>query len=328
MTSGRQESLANIVGQQEGTGGAPYNVLLALAKMGAGLPLTAAGLVGKDAHGDAILRACQCHGIETQLLRQIAGVPTSFTDVMTEQVGGRRTFFHCRGANALWDGSDIDFQASSARVFHLGYLLLLDALDIADEHHGTKAAGLLAAAQNAGLKISLDVVSEDSDRFGALVIPALRRTDYCILNEIEAGKTCQIETRDAQGKLNPRGIQLAADALLQLGVREMAVIHFPEGAYVRTVTGEECWQPSLLLPEDYITGTAGAGDAFCSGMLFGLHEGWELGRCMFTGVCVAAASLSDATCTAGIGLLAGCLALADRCGIRSDGLVIANSMNS
>ena len=31
--------------------------------------------------------------------------------VMTELDGGRRTFFHNRGANALWKGDDLDFES-------------------------------------------------------------------------------------------------------------------------------------------------------------------------------------------------------------------------
>lgn len=306
----RPESLANILGQQDGTGGAPYNTLLALAKMGAEFPLAGAGLVGRDVEGNAILGHCKQHRIDAGLLRQADGAHTSYTDVMTERAGGRRTFFHCRGANALWDGGDIDFRAASARIFHLGYLLLLDALDQPDAIHGTRAGRLLAAAQAAGLKTSVDVVSENGERFAAVVKPALRHTDYCILNEIEAGKTCGIEVRDAQGRLNPAGIVQAAAALLALGVREVAVIHFPEGAHARNAAGESFWQPSLKLPEGYIAGSAGAGDAFCAGMLLGLHEGWALGRCLLTGTCAAAASMADATCTAGIVSLAGCLELA------------------
>jgi sugar/nucleoside kinase (ribokinase family) len=56
----------------------------------------------------------------------------------------------------------------------------------------------------------------------------------------------------------------------------------------------------LRLPPKYIAGTAGAGDAFCAGVLYGLHEGWDLQRCLLTGVCIAAASLAEATCTSGV----------------------------
>jgi len=109
----------------------------------------------------------------------------------------------------------------------------------------------------------------------------------------------------------------AGGALLQRGVSELVVIHFPEGAFARTRKGDDLWQSSLRLPPKFIAGTAGAGDAFCSGMLFGLHEGWELPRCLRTGVCLAAAALSDTTCTAGIKSLNSSLALAKKFGFAS-----------
>jgi len=231
---------------------------------------------------------------------------------MTEQSDVRRTFFHARGANALWKGDDLDCTKIKARIFHLGYLLLLDELDEPDTKFGTKAARLLAAAQDAGLKTSVDVVSEDSDRFARIVTPALKYVDYCILNEIEAGKTAGFKIRQADGTLDTVALRHAAGALLQQGVRELVIIHFPEGGFARTRKGEDVWQSSLSLPDKYIAGTAGAGDAFCAGVLLGLHEGWELKRCLEAGVCAAAASLSEPSCTAGMKPLAACLALAKK----------------
>lgn len=310
------EQLANIRRQAQGTGGAPYNVLIDLAKLGVGWPLWAAGSVGQDALGEAILEDCREHGIETRYLRQTAQAPTSYTDVITEEGSGRRTFFHHRGANACWRGEDLDFARIKARIFHLGYLLLLDSLDERDGKFGTKAARLLAAAQQAGLKTSVDVVSEDSDRFGQTVIPALKHVDYCILNEIEAGKTTGFTIRQRDGRLDTAALRHAAGALLQCGVKELVVIHFPEGAFARTRTGEEVSQASLKLPPKYIAGTAGAGDAFCAGVLLGLHEGWDLARSLQAAVSVAAVSLADPTCTAGMKPLKSCLALARKFGFQ------------
>jgi sugar/nucleoside kinase (ribokinase family) len=310
------EQLGNILGQSPGTGGGPYNVLMDLAKSGAPFPLSGAGLVGKDALGEQILADCRQHKIDTRFIKTTTKAPTSYTDVMTEQATGRRTFFHARGANALWRGEGLDFKKTKARIFHLGYLLLLDALDEQDPTFGIKAARLLAAAQGAGLKTSVDVVSEDSDRFAKVVVPALKHVDYCILNEIEAGKTTGFKVRQADGRLDTVTLRHAAGALLQQGVREMVVIHFPEGAFARTRKGEDVWQSALKLPPKYIAGAAGAGDAFCAGTLLGLHEGWELQRCLLTGVCIAAASLSDPTCTAGVKSLSSSLALAKKFGFQ------------
>ena len=304
------EQLANIRSQSQGTGGAPYNVLIDLARTGVPFPLLAAGFVGQDSLGEHILATCRQHKIDIQHLRPTPKAPTSYTDVMTEQGHGRRTFFHARGANALWRGNDLDFEKLSVRVFHLGYLLLLDALDERDARFGTKAARLLAQAQAAGVKTSVDVVSEDSDRFARIVNPALKHVDYCILNEIEAGKTTGFKIREPGGHLDTVALRHAAGALLQQGVRELVVVHFPEGAFARTRKGEDFWQSSLKLPANYIAGTAGAGDAFCAGVLYGLHEGWDLQRCLLTGVCIAAASLADATCTSGVKSLNTSLALA------------------
>src|SRR5438552_12969225 len=304
------EQLANIGSQAQGTGGAPYNVLIDLAKLGVPFPLFAAGLVGKDSFGRFILDDCRKHKIDTRFLRATADAPTSYTDVMTEINGGRRTFFHHRGANALWNGEDLDFTKVRARIFHLGYLLLLDALDVPDKRRGTKAAALLAAAQEAGLKTSVDVVSEDSDRFARVVAPALKHVDYCILNEIEAGKTSGFKVRQPDRRLDTVALRHAAGALLQMGVRELVVIHFPEGGFVRTLKGKDDWKSQLNLPVKCIAGTAGAGDAFCAGVLLGLHEGWDLNRCLETAVSVAAASLSHPTCTGGVKPLKATLDLA------------------
>ena len=308
----QREQLANIRSQSQGTGGAPYNVLVDLAKLGAPFPLSAAGLVGKDALGELILADCRTHKIDTHYLRCTAAAPTSYTDVMSEQGDGRRTFFHQRGANALWKAEDLNFVRTKARIFHLGYLLLLDQLDMPDKKFGTRGAALLAAAQGAGLKTSVDVVSEDSDRFTKIVSPALKFVDYCILNEIEAGKTTGFKIRRADGSLDTVALRHAAGALLQCGVREVVVIHFPEGGFARTRDGKDSWQSSLKLPPKYIAGTAGAGDAFCAGVLLGLHEGWDLQRCLLTGVSVAAASLSEPTCTGGVKNLATALDLAKK----------------
>src|SRR5436305_7451476 len=228
----QRDQLANIRSQtRQGTGGAPYNVLIDLAHLGVNFPLLAAGLVGKDALGAAILKDCRQHKIDVQYLDTTAKADTSYTDVMTEQSNGRRTFFHYRGANALWRGEDLDFSKTKAAIFHLGYLLLLDAMDEPDARFGTKAARLLAAAQEAGLKTSVDVVSEDSERFDQIVNPALRYVDYCILNEIEAGKTAGFKIRLMDGRLDMVALRHAAGALLQQGVRDLVIIHFPEGAF-------------------------------------------------------------------------------------------------
>src|SRR6187549_3177988 len=99
----QQDALANIFSTTKGTGGSPFNVVVDLAVLGAGFPLEAVGLVGEDSNGEWIIEQCSNLGITTTALQKTTAAPTSFTDVMTVQANGRRTFFHARGANALLD---------------------------------------------------------------------------------------------------------------------------------------------------------------------------------------------------------------------------------
>src|SRR5216117_3163034 len=69
----QREQLANIRSQtRQGTGGAPYNVLVDLARLGADFPLIGAGLVGKDALGELILQDCRQRKIDIRYLRATA----------------------------------------------------------------------------------------------------------------------------------------------------------------------------------------------------------------------------------------------------------------
>jgi len=310
-----QDTLVNILSSSNGTGGSPYNILIDLAKLGAPIPLAAVGLVGKDGDGSMILEDCAKFGIEAGALQQTTAAPTSYTDVMTVRETGRRTFFHARGANALLDSPHFDFTKTNARIFHLGYLLLLDKMDGPSETHGTVAAEVLARAQAAGLKTSIDVVSEDSDRFAKVVTPALQHVDVCIMNEFEAERVTGLQIRRGDELDRPALIE-AMGWLLRAGVRERVVVHFPEGGVSLGHDLVLHEQGSVRLPANYIKGAAGAGDAFTAGVLFGWHEGLPISEWLRYGVCAAAANLSDETCTGGMKSLEECLELGNRYGFR------------
>ena len=112
-------------------------------------------------------------------------------------------------------------------------------------------AALLAKARESGFKTSIDVVSEDSERFSKIIGPALKQVDYCILNEIEASKVTGVEVR-RDGKLLEEGVEEASRRLFDLGVTDLVAIHFPEGSYGERSNGEKLRQGSLALPKGYI----------------------------------------------------------------------------
>jgi sugar/nucleoside kinase (ribokinase family) len=311
-----QDALGNILSETDGNGGSPYNLLIDLTRLGAPFPLEALGLVGDDGDGGKIRADCLRHHIAVDQLHSCKGVPTSYTDVMSVKTTGRRTFFHQRGANALLGPEHFDFTASRAKFFHLGYLLLLDRLDRPCPENGTVAAGLLKQAVAAGFKTSIDLVSEDSDRFSAIVRPALKYTDHAILNEFEAERTTGRKIRTEQD-IDPHRLRSAAQDLLEAGVREWVVIHFPDGAIAAHRDGRVLTQGSVRIAQEKIIGTTGAGDAFGAGLLYGLHEGRPMEDCLRYAVCVAAACLTESNCSGGVSSLAACLGLGNAFGFRA-----------
>lgn len=292
--------LGNIQSETLGTGGAPFNVLMDLARIGAPFPLAGVGVVGNDPGREFIMRLCHSCHIDTSLLTIADNVATSYTDVMTETGSGDRIFYHCRGANARFGIEHVPVKSLTCRIFHLGYLLLLDRMDEPDADYGTLAARLLKSLQDAGIKTSVDVVSEESDRFHRIVPASLRHTDYLILNEIEIGRTTGRKVRDAAGTLSGSAVADAVEALYELGNMALVCVHMPEGVYLRTRDGQRYARGALDLPQGYIQGTVGAGDAFCAGMLYGLHETWDFEKTIHLGSCAAAASLAHPSATDGM----------------------------
>ena len=283
--------LAEITHSERSTGGAPLNVLLTLAKMRTGLPLQAVGLIGQDSDGDYIMAMLEQYHVNRQHVQRTTFAPTSMSQVMTDP-SGQRTFFHSPGANRLLDLPAFDQLDNTMKIFHLGYLLLLDSLDMPDDVYGTRSARLLAQMRDTGFETSLDLVSRKGDpRYQPLVLPALRHLDYLVINELEAGEFSGLEIRLPNGEPHIAHIAAAARELLDAGVRQRVVIHCPEGAWGETPEQGGVWIPSQKLEQREIIGSVGAGDAFCAGFLYGCQECWTLSESIKLAHACARASL-------------------------------------
>lgn len=295
-------------GIERSSGGALCNVIADLARLDASLPLCALGRVGEDETGDFVLRRLgDFSNIDLSQVKRVGA--TSFTAVMADELSKQRTFYHYRGANAHFCEADINWDALNADILHIGYILLLDALDEEDAQYGTKLARLLHTAQSRGIKTSIDVVSEAGGRFARLVPPALRHADFCVINELEAQQSTGVRLRDEEDALLSENIPRALERLKQMGVSEWAAIHCPEGGFGLDEQGRYFSLPSLTLPENYIKGTVGAGDAFCAGVLYGAWRGDDLEAALKLGTATAACSLSESGATEGVRPYADTLAL-------------------
>ncbi len=289
--------LCNVLAETRAGGGGPCNVLFDLAAMKSSIPLYAAGLLGADDDGAWLLDEIKSRNIDTAGMKRAEGVPTAFTDVMSGN--GKRTFFYCAGANRELGFEDLDSLNVPAKIFYLGYLLLLDKLDAADAEYGTVAARLLDSMQKKGYLTAVDMVSEAGEKFNRIVPPAMKYTDILVINEIEAGNTLGEAIRQPDGSMRCELFTKAADRFFELGVKKMVVIHFPEGAYAAQRDGERCFHPSCFVKKSEIVGTNGAGDAFFAGLLYAVHEDMGLEDILKVASASARFNLKAATASAG-----------------------------
>ena len=310
-----QDMLATILSESKSNGGGPYNVLCDLSAMEVAYPLFACGLIGDDVNGQWISDDLSIRGIDTTQLHRDRGGSTSFTDAMTVSHSGRRTFFHHRGSNARFDLEHCDPSCCDAKIFHLAYLMLLDQLDGIRENGRTGASILLENASHAGMITCVDMVSTEHPKFHDIALSALPWTDYLIINEIEAGHTLGKKLAADQFS----ALQEAAQSILDAGVRNAVIIHTPHVAVAASRNEPPLIQPALKLPPNFIKGATGAGDAFASGLLHGIHEGLCMQDCLHLATCTAAVSLTDPTPSAGLRPVATCLDLGNRFAYNNQG---------
>ena len=289
-------------------GGAVPNVGMDLARLDPSLPLKAVGFVGEDDNGAYALETMsRFPSLDLSDVKR-AGL-NSFTDVMTIESTGERTFFTFKGADSCLTPETIPLDRLDCDIFHIGYALLLDGLDTPDAEYGTGMARVLAAVQARGIRTSLDVVSENSERYARIVPPALKYADYFSVNEMEAGRTTGVPLMEG-GRLLRENLRPALARLKAMGVKKWAVIHTPEIACGLDERGEYAEAETLRLPEGFIKGSVGAGDAFTAGLLLMAWRGAGLHEALETANAAAALSLSTPGAPEGMKTLAETLAFA------------------
>ena len=292
--------LTNIVGEMSrSTGGCMCNDTMDLAALDPALPLTVLGRLGDDEVGEYVLSRLRAY--ENIDVSQIVRTgTTSYTLVMADEVSKQRTFYFCKGASADFCEADIDWERLDADILHIGYILLLDALDAPDEAYGTRLARLLHTAQRRGIRTSVDMVTAPGERARRVAAPALKYADFCVINESEAQAATGVRLADESGRLIRKNIPAALRSLKDMGVSTWAVVHSPEGGFGLDRDGAYVEVPGLKLPPGYIQGSVGAGDAFCAGVLYAAWKGWDLKRALELGTAAAACSLSQPGATEGM----------------------------
>ena len=284
-------------------GGKGANTAVSAARTGPAHKTTFITALGDDLYAPTLLANFKADHLDTSHIILRKNLATGSALIMCDKDGANYLSV-APGSNYALTPADIDKDAGLIRTANLVILQMEIRVDTLQR--------ILQLCEDAGVPVLFNFAPVRTTE-----IPVSSQMTGLVVNEHEAGKISGFKIRQNDGALDTVSLRHAAGALLQMGIRELVVIHFPEGAFARTRKGEDVWQSSLKVPQKHIVGTAGAGDAFAAGILFGLHENWDLSRCLLTGISVAASSLSEPSCTAGVKPLAACQALVKKYGVRS-----------
>jgi sugar/nucleoside kinase (ribokinase family) len=242
-------------------------------------------------------------------------VPTAYTEVMTVQATGKRTFFYRPGAHDLCSPDHFDFTLTDAAILHLGLPGTLATMDGAWRGEASGWVATLKGARAAGLRTNLELCPVADSVNRDLTRPCLPYLDYLIINDAEAGAVAGIAT--VKGAVTDvAACEEAARTLRDQSAAELIVVHFPGGCIAVTRAGTVVRQPSVNVPPAAIKGSNGAGDAFAAGMLLGIHEAWPLEACLKLASATAAASLRSVTTNGAVESWQACLRLAEEWGWR------------
>lgn len=297
----REGTLGLIEGRETlGTGGSAWNDPVNIRALDPEVPLHVCGVVGDDPMGHYAIEHLREREIGTAHIEVVSDADTSYSIVSNSRASGLRTHLHAKGACSLFDCRHIEAFPHPLSIAHLGYLMLLDALEPGDGQD-LRALKALKALRDKADKVAIDIVSLDNspDRFRRLLAPCLPQVDYLIINEFEAGQIVGMEIRRADNSLDGDACVVAAKRLLELGARDTVIIHFPEGA-LGVRDGQIAFCPSFDVPRSEINCVVGAGDAFTSAVLYGFYRGRSLRDSLLLGNANARHNITSASCTDGV----------------------------
>jgi sugar/nucleoside kinase (ribokinase family) len=230
--------------------GAAGTAVIAAAKLG--LSCLAVGGYGQDMMGDWAVERIAGFKIDTSGLQRIADVPTSSSIVLTRSDGSRPAL-HLKGATGAFVVPETDFdRVTDARVFHLGGVGLMDAMD------GERNAALIRHAKKRGCITTVDIFAGSPSDLPD-VEAVLPWTDYFIPS---------IEEARALSDLN--GLDAVAEFFHDRGAMCCVITLGAEGAFYHHRDGTRFLMPAYVID---VVCTCGCGDVFNAGFAVGLLKG-------------------------------------------------------
>lgn len=229
-----------------GCGGGPVaTALVTLARLGASTGYI--GLLGDDEIGQYCLNGLQQENVEVVRLRIQPGVRSRLTLVLVHAATGQRSFMSNDGTAGRLELTEADrTYIAGARILHL------------DGHQIEAATQAARWMHEAGGMVVLDAY-----RLRAGMDELIPLVDVLIANE--SFPTAYTGCPD---------LESAAQSLLARGP-SVVVATLSERGCVCFTAGSRLDVPGFQVP---VVDTTGAGDAFHGAFIYGLLQGWDLGR--------------------------------------------------
>jgi len=238
-------------------GGAPANVAVAAARLGASSAFI--GKVGDEAFGRHLAELLASEGVETRGMRFDRQARTGLAFIaQPDENTSEFVFYRNPGADMLLRVDELDRELlQSARAFHFGSISLIQ------EPSRSATLEALEIARQAGATISFDVnyrptlwgsAQEARER----ILMTVPQVDLLKVNEIEVSL---LTGREVSSSASDLGV--ASRSLLDAGPSLCVVTLGPEGSYFRAAAGGEHIPPFRVQTVD----ATGCGDAFVAGLL-------------------------------------------------------------
>lgn len=237
-------------------GGAPANVAVGLARLGAASALV--GVTGDDEFGHFLKNGLAREGVVVKHLRQTSEGKTGLGFVSLTHSGERSfTFYRTRAAETFLDSRDTHggrAELDASRVVHVGTNSLI---------HAPARKAVLEAVKRARQRGQ--ITSTDPNlRLHLWKDPSvLKRLLDQLFRAMSVVKLSEEEIEFVTGTTKP---EKALDWLEARGVLVGVVTRGPAGATVR-YRGQSCSVPARKVK---VIDTTGAGDGFTAGFLYGL----------------------------------------------------------
>lgn len=311
-----EEELVEILQNEVRGGGSACNLAIDMKRLDPDMPVSTIGLVGDDEDGRLLVGEADAVGIDRTNLIMADGGRTAHTDAFTAADTGRRTHLYLPGTAAKLTPNYFDFSQVTARILHLGLPGVHPKLDAswADDANGWVT--ILKMARAEGIATNLELCSIPAERIATIVRPCLPHLDLLVVNDYEIAAIAGHDTGHGSSVGADQCIE-AARHVIDKGAMQLVVVHFPMGAIAVDANGALYTKASVKIPQGEIRGTNGAGDAFAAGLIYGLHQEWNVEPALELAHASAAASIRGLGTTDAVMAWRDCLKLASSWGWRS-----------